>query len=153
MCQIKPADLVFVQSLNPLRKLPPKKNRKPTDLDVNIEHSLRVDLVTQGAFNIRCQPLLVALLDGSPLPLELRIVSELQQTFEFVQVFKPGALRDFERFCDEGAETGVALVEPSAGSYYMRVGMSERVNSEGRQCVLPLVTFPNLENAMRKGAI
>ena len=51
-------------------------------LDLNIEHRMCVDLHTKRSLDVVCEPLLVALLDRSPLLLECRVVDVLKQSLE-----------------------------------------------------------------------
>ena len=82
-----------------------------------IEHRLGIDLDAKGGLNIVSQPLLVRLLDGCPLLLEFWVVSVFQETLELLEILEPLGFGDLESLGDEGGETGVALIEPAAGSH------------------------------------
>lgn len=51
-----------------------------SDLNLNVEHSLSVDLQAKGLVNVMCEPFLVLLLDCCPLLDELGIVDVVEQT-------------------------------------------------------------------------
>lgn len=60
-----------------------------------------------------CQPLLIPLLDRSPLLSESGVFSERKEVLEFGEVLEPDGLFDFQGLGDQVAKLGVALVEPS----------------------------------------
>ena len=93
-------------------------------LNLHIEHRLGIHPNPQRRLHMMRQSLLIALLNRRPLLLEHRIVDELEQAFEFVEIAEPDFFRRFERFGDERGERGVALVEPAARGDY-----------ESRRCV------------------
>ena len=82
-----------------------------------VEHRLGIDLDAKGGLNVVSQPLFVCLLDGGPFLLEFGIVGILQKTLELLEILEPLGLGDFESLSDESGETGVALIEPAAGSH------------------------------------
>jgi len=84
---------------------------------VHVEHRLGIDLDAKGGLNIVSQPLLVRLLDDGPLLLELGIIGVFEKTLEFLEILEPLRLGDLEGLSDEGGETGVALINPAAGSH------------------------------------
>lgn len=47
-----------------------------------IEHGVCVDFEAEGALNIMCESLFVALLDGGPLFLEHRLIDILQKALQ-----------------------------------------------------------------------
>lgn len=89
-------------------------------LDLDIEHRLGVNFVAKGRLNVVRQALLVALLDGSPLPLEARVVDVLEQALELVEVLEELAFRDAQGLLDEVAKARVALVKPATRSDTVR---------------------------------
>ena len=84
---------------------------------MHVEHRLGIDLDAKGGLNIVSQPLLVRLLDDGPLLLELGIIGVFEKTLEFLEILEPLRLGDLEGLSDEGGETGVALINPAAGSH------------------------------------
>ena len=87
-------------------------------LHLHIEHRLGIDLDAKGGPNVVSQPLLVRLLDGGPFLLELGIVGVFQKALEFLEVLEPFGLGNLESLGNEGGKTGVALIEPAAGSHW-----------------------------------
>ena len=87
---------------------------------MHVEHRLGVDLDAKGGLNVVSQPLLVRLLDGGPLLLELGIFGIFKKTLEFLEVLEPLRLGNLKSFGDEGGETRVTLIEPTAGSHLGR---------------------------------
>ena len=82
-------------------------------LDLHIEHRPRVDLQPKGGLDVVRQPLLVALLDRSPLLLERRVLGELEEALELRELLEEVGLRDAQGLVDEVAESWVALVQPA----------------------------------------
>lgn len=66
--------------------------------------------------NIMRKPLLVALLDSSPLLDERRFVHMFEETLELRQILQERCLGELESLGDELGETRVALIEPATRS-------------------------------------
>ena len=66
--------------------------------------------------HVGSKPLLVSLLDPSPLFPELGILSEGQETLKELEVLEPDLLVKFESLGDELGESGVAMVKPATRS-------------------------------------
>ena len=89
---------------------------------MHIKHRLCVDLNTKGGLDVVSQPLLVRLLDSSPLLLELGVIGVFNKTLELLKVLEPHRLRDLERLGDEGRESGIALIDPAARGHCSQQG-------------------------------
>ena len=81
---------------------------------MHVEHRLGVNLDAKGRPNVVSQPLLVRLLDDSPLLLELGIFCIFQKTLEFLEILEPFFLGDLEGLGDEGGKARITLIEPTA---------------------------------------
>jgi hypothetical protein len=109
--------LVLVDTLCTLHQ--PSRAHKDcvsTNLDLDIEHGISPDSQAEGVLNVVGEPLLVCLLDRSPLLPELRVLGEGQKTFKELEILEPDFLIKLEGLSDEVAEKRVALIEPSARS-------------------------------------
>lgn len=80
-----------------------------THLDLHIEHGVRPHSQPKRRLHIVRQPLLIPLLDRSPLLAEPCFLCEVEQTLELVEVLEPDSLVELERLRDQVAELRVAL--------------------------------------------
>lgn len=86
--------------------------------DLNVKHGLAINNDTQSLFDIIGQTFLIAHLGRSPFLVELGITIMLEQALQEIKVLEPGTRS--KSLCDEVAEYGIALIQPSPGSDTVR---------------------------------